>query len=211
MSDWETIRETVERRTEDVLAEVTERWGPHERRDPFTYGPKPFDPDGPPETVAEQLATMAGIVSTVVFDTPERRQTVLVYNPHGGWEPPGGRIEPDQTPEETARAEVREETGVEVELDEVLYTRRVEYVWESGHSVTLPVVQFAGHRTDGHLRVERDGDTHPEVSRFHPGISCGTGLFDAETLPELRRDGDLVADLLAEPPEWDPDDPPLRS
>ncbi|MEZ3117575.1 NUDIX hydrolase [Halobaculum sp. MBLA0147] len=205
MSDWESMAEEIERRTDRVLSELDERWGDHERREPLQYGPSPVDPDGPPASVAEQLETMAGIASVYVFYTDERRETVLVYNPGGGWEPPGGRIEPDQTPEETARAEAREETGAEIELTELVYTRRVEYTWASGHSVALPLAQFAGHRTDGRLQVEREGNTHPAVSRAHPGLSRGTGLFDAETLPELRRDTERVASLLNEPPEWNPD------
>ncbi|MFB6193714.1 MAG: NUDIX hydrolase, partial [Halobaculum sp.] len=188
MADWTEIRRRVERRTDRVLAELGERWGDHERRAPITYGPADHDPDEPPESVADQLNTMAGIASVVVWYTPERRETVLVYNPHGGWEPPGGRIEPDQTPEETARTEAREETGLAVELTDLLYTRRVTYRYASGATVELPLAQFTGHRTDGHLRVEREGDTHPEVSRAHPGLSRATGLFDAETLPETRRD-----------------------
>lgn len=210
MSDWETVAEEVERRTDDVLSRLDERWGDHKRREPLQYGPSPVDPDGPPDSVAEQLETMAGIASVYVFYTDERREAVLVYNPRGGWEPPGGRIEPDQSPEETVRVEAREETGIEIELTELVYTRRVEYTWESGHTVELPLAQFAGHRTDGHLQVERDGNTHPNVSRAHPGLSRGTGLFDAETLPELRHDTDRVASLLNDPPEWDPDVEPSR-
>ena len=203
MAEPEAVRREIETRTDRVLSELTERWGEHERREPITYGPTPHDPDGPPDTVGDHLTTMAGIASVVVWYTPERRETVLVYNPHGGWEPPGGRIEPDQTPEAAGRTEAREETGVAVELTELVYTRRVEYVYENGFRVTLPLAQFVGHRTDGHLQVEREGNTHPDVSRAHPGLSRATGLFDADTLPETRRDRKLLLELANEPPAWD--------
>lgn len=203
MDDWAEIEAAAERRTDRVLAELTDRWGDHERREQIRYGPAEIDPDGPPASLAAQLETMGGIVSVVVFYTDERRETVLVYNSRGGWEPIGGRIEPGQRPEETARAEAREEAGIEIRLDDLLYTRRVEYVWDSGHTAQVPLAQFAATRTDGILRVEREGDTHPAVSRSHPGLSRGTGLFDAETLPPLRRDRDLVVDLLDDPPAWE--------
>lgn len=211
MDDWGEIRAASRRRTDRILAAMTDRWGDHERRDQLRYGPKEIDPDGPPASFDAQLETMGGIASVVVFYTDEWRETVLVYNPNGGWEPIGGRIEPGQRPEETVRMEAREEAGIEIELTDLLYTRRVEYVWNSGHTAELPLAQFAATRTGGTLRVEREGDTQPEVSRFHPGLSRGTGLFDVETLPSLRRDRDLVVDLLNDPPEWDSEAEPTQS
>lgn len=199
MSDWETVRTAVESHTDDVLSGLTERWGDHERRDSFTYESPGHDPDSPPASRSAQLSVMAGIVSVVVFYSDDRRETVLVYNPHGGWEPPGGRLEPDRTPEEMARTEASEETGLEIELTDLLYTTRFEYVYGSGHSVELPLAQFAGRRASGHLQVEKEGNTHPEVPRSHPGLSRGTGLFDTETLPEIRRDRDLIRELLNDP------------
>ena len=203
MTDPEDVRKEIERRTDRVLAGLEERWGDHARREPVTVGPYDHDPDGPPASVADQWETMGGIASVVVWYTPERRETVLVYNPSGGWEPPGGRIEPDQTPEETARSEAREETGLAVEVTELLYTGRVTYLYENGFRATLPVAQFAGHRTDGHLQVEREGNTQPDVSRAHPGLSRATGLFDADTLPETRRDRELLVESINDPPAWD--------
>lgn len=193
MSEWASTRTTVERRTERVLSSLAERWGEHEQRPPLVYRSPPHDPDEPPSTAAAQLETMAGVASVVVWNDRQRREVVLVYNPSGGWEPPGGRIEPDQTPEAAARAETREETGLAVELTALLYTRRLVYTYDDGRRVELPVAQFAGHRTGGHLHVEREG-------RTHPGVSRATGLFDAETLPETRRDRELIADRLTEPP-----------
>jgi 8-oxo-dGTP diphosphatase len=40
----------------------------------------------------------------------------LLVRQGGHWLPPGGTPEPGEAPEDTARREVREETGVEVEL-----------------------------------------------------------------------------------------------
>ena len=193
MSEWASVRAATERRTERVLSDLAERWGSHERRSPLVSRSPPHHPDEPPSTVASQLATAAGVASVVVWNDRQRREVVLVSNPSGGWEPTGGRIEPGQTPEAAARAEAREEAGLGVELAELSYTRRLVYTYDDGRSVELPLAQFTGYRTDGALHVEREG-------RTHPGVSRATGLFDAATLPETRRDHDLIAERLADPP-----------
>ncbi|MFI8243609.1 NUDIX domain-containing protein [Streptomyces sp. NPDC085866] len=50
-----------------------------------------------------------------VFDE-DLAQVLLVHHRWRGWVPPGGRVEPGETPREGARRELFEETGVEVEL-----------------------------------------------------------------------------------------------
>ncbi|MFH8658540.1 NUDIX domain-containing protein [Streptomyces afghaniensis] len=50
-----------------------------------------------------------------VFDEALTR-VLLVHHRWRGWVPPGGRVEPGETPREGARRELFEETGIEVEL-----------------------------------------------------------------------------------------------
>ncbi|WP_239167097.1 NUDIX domain-containing protein [Catellatospora coxensis] len=50
-----------------------------------------------------------------VFD-PARTRVVLVRHPWRAWVPPGGRVEPGETPREGAARELFEETGVRAEL-----------------------------------------------------------------------------------------------
>jgi 8-oxo-dGTP pyrophosphatase MutT (NUDIX family) len=185
----------VAARTERVLADLHEEWGVAETLDAMEYGPRPWYSDAVPDSVDEQLAEFAGIASVVVFLTPDREETVLVYNRHGDWEPPGGGVEGRDSLVTTAVREAREETGYEITVTDLLYTRPIEFRYDDGRSMELPLATFVGHRTGGDVRVER-----AEID--HPGAARGVGVFSREYLPENCRDRDRILDLLAPKEEW---------
>lgn len=55
-------------------------------------------------------------VSVAGLVTNDEGKILLVHSPWRGWEYPGGLIEPGETFEEALRREIREESGVEVEI-----------------------------------------------------------------------------------------------
>jgi 8-oxo-dGTP pyrophosphatase MutT (NUDIX family) len=64
------------------------------------------------------------------------------------WGLPKGLVEPDEAPEETAVREVREETGLDAEIDSSLGDIRYFYVWE-GVRVRKSVRFFLMRATGG--------------------------------------------------------------
>lgn len=55
-------------------------------------------------------------VSVAALVTNEKGEILLVNSPWRGWEYPGGLIEPGETFQEALHREIREESGVEVEI-----------------------------------------------------------------------------------------------
>lgn len=55
--------------------------------------------------------------TATAFVIDSRKRALLLWHKRlGRWMPPGGHVEPDETPEETARRECKEETNLDVEI-----------------------------------------------------------------------------------------------
>jgi len=55
-------------------------------------------------------------VSVAGYVTNDAGEILLIKSPRRGWEYPGGMVEPGETFEEALKREVKEETGVDVEI-----------------------------------------------------------------------------------------------
>lgn len=116
------------------------------------------------------------------------------WNEHGrnGWTLPGGGIEGDEHPVEAARREIREETGYDAEIDELLGVDRIVIPAERRHRdgddlYALRIV-YRAHVVGGELQNEVAGSSD-EARWFDLGevaslkrvslVDVGLRLFDA--------------------------------
>lgn len=76
------------------------------------------------------------VVAAVICDSPEHPRSVFATargygEQKGGWEFPGGKIEPGETPAEALIREIREELDITVRVGEKLHT--IEYDYPAFH------------------------------------------------------------------------------
>jgi 8-oxo-dGTP pyrophosphatase MutT (NUDIX family) len=81
------------------------------------------------------------------------------------WIFPKGHIEADEGPEEAARREVREETGLEIDLGERLGATRYDFQSPDGRWNRKVVDWYVGWRVGGVLRLEPIFDEASFVGR----------------------------------------------
>lgn len=100
------------------------------------------------ENAAVAVTRCAG---AVVVDAEGRLLAVLRRNEpnRGCWSIPGGRIEAGETAAEAARREVREETGLRIEIGVLLAIVHQPYVDGSGRAGVLEIHDFAATAKGG--------------------------------------------------------------
>lgn len=102
------------------------------------------------------MTTMKTIeaVAAVICDGKRILATQRGYGESaGGWEFPGGKMEPGETPEEALAREIREELNATIEIDRFLCT--VENIMDVRH---LVMHCYLVHVPDGHIELLEHSD-----------------------------------------------------
>lgn len=124
-------------------------------------------------------AARIACVGAVVFDDDGRLLLVQRANPpaQGLWSLPGGRVEPGEPAQEAVRREVREETGLEIEI-----LREVGTVERSAPMGGTYVIRDFLARPAGVLRLQA-GDDAADAAFVDVGhldaLPLSEGLVDA--------------------------------
>ena len=130
----------------------------------------------------QDLALRTGASIAVFKD----RRVLLVKRgraPFAGlWSLPGGKTEGDEAPREAACRELKEETGVEADVEGIVDTVRVAAeVDGSGKNVTYQLTVFYGRPTGGSLKAGGDAEAAGWVD-----------LDDIEALPMTPGTAELI-------------------
>jgi 8-oxo-dGTP pyrophosphatase MutT (NUDIX family) len=128
--------------------------------------------------------------SVAVAIRDDAGRIVLVRNRDTGvWQTVGGAIDPGESPEEAARREAREETGLDVELTRLIGAYggpEFRLTYPNGDVCDYVAIVYAGRAVAGELRP--DEDEVSEVRWFAPDEALALALQ-----PHTRR---LLVDAL---------------
>ena len=182
------VADALYERAERILERIEERYGPAPRREPAHHVAPEYAPETFPPSVDAQLERIAGIAGVLVTDEDDRVLVVDVTYNDVDWQTPGGAVEPGDSLPETARKETREETGLEITIDGLLYTRRaeVEYDPTVAETPTIPMAVFTGRPIGG--RLESGGNVLPDGRDEIADVAW----FAPERLPEGTLDREWI-------------------
>jgi 8-oxo-dGTP pyrophosphatase MutT (NUDIX family) len=90
---------------------------------------------------------------------------VLLKNERHEWEPPGGKIEPDETPEQCVLREIKEELNIDAEIDSMLDS----WLYKVGGKVSVFIVIYRCKPITIDEKQIKLSFEHDEYGLFTPG------------------------------------------
>jgi 8-oxo-dGTP pyrophosphatase MutT (NUDIX family) len=177
-ADRAAVREKTVQHTENVLTSVENRWGTVPRLDTLPVEPLSAGDSFPASAEAFHDRFYPYAAGASVVDAEGR--LLCVYSPaRDEWETPGGAGEAGETPVETARRETREETGIDCEITDVLFTQTMEFCLDAPERLPIPVVGFTARPVGGDELAGVEIERHDEITDLR--------WFEPDDLPsELR-------------------------
>lgn len=97
--------------------------------------------------------------TATVYVFHEHKVLLHLHTKLGKWLPPGGHLEPNETPPEAARREVREETGLEIEFIEQENLKVDAY---NGVSIERPFLCLLEH-----IPAHKDKPAHQHIDMIY--------------------------------------------
>jgi 8-oxo-dGTP pyrophosphatase MutT (NUDIX family) len=172
------VRRELHARASEVRARLEDRWGSVPTRD-RTVPALEHAPPAHPDDVFPWAAVC------LVFR--DDRVLLLRDADHDAleWEPPGGKGTTDERPANTARREVREETGVTCDVTRLLLVETLKFHYGSGEPFPVTQGVFAGQYVAG------EPGTQEEAIE-------AVGWFDARDPPANVQYRSLVRDHVGE-------------
>lgn len=128
--DSSTVESALSDRAASLRAALHDRWGdvPHFAR---TIDASEYEYPESPDDVFPSVAVgyVVDVAASPGSRTDEIRVLVCRDEKHDElvWEPPGGNGRPGETPAETAEREIREETGLDAEVLDLLATEVLRF------------------------------------------------------------------------------------
>ncbi len=108
------------------------------------------------------------IVSCAGIIYNDKKEVLLINNPKRGWEFPGGRLEPGETLYEGLIREIKEETGVLVDVDYLANINSVINTFKGYSGIEIPtqiIFDFVCHYKSGNLTVSEESKEVKWVSK----------------------------------------------
>lgn len=128
----------------------------------------------PPEQVRDRLRDSFGYVlgaAVAVFDA-EGRILLMKRADNGSWCLPGGHVEPHESPADAAVREAHEETGLKVQINDLVHANYIDAGDRANAHKHVHFVYLA-ERVGGTLEVSGEGETLgyrlvEDVPEWHP-------------------------------------------